>query len=240
MSQQINLYDPVFRRQKRYFSAAAMLQALGLIVLGMLAFSAYVSVRVHSHGALAEQSQRQLAALRAQLAALAVQRESRGKGDALTQEVARLQAQAKLRRELLSSLRTGALGNTQGFSRYLEAFARRRIEGVWLTGISVGGDENDLVVRGRVLRAELVPSYLKALNSEEVMRGRRIAKLTLSAIEQPKPVVSVGQAGSAASGNAAATPERPLRFVEFSLSAPRHLEAPARPEADEARKRTAS
>ena len=166
--------------------------------------------------------------MRGQLATLAKQQQSVAKGSTMAEELARTESQAKSRRDLLASLKTGTLGNVDGFSRYLAAFARQRLDGVWLTAIAVGGDENDLVVRGRVLRAELVPTYLRALNGEEVMRGRRVTELSLNAVQEPAPVVTAGQPGEAAAG--APTARRPLRFVEFSMSAPRRLEEAPKPE----------
>src|SRR5579871_1795413 len=150
MSQQINLFNPIFRKQKKYFSALAMLQALALLAVGMIAFFGYMSYQVRSLAAVDAQSQRQLVALQGQLAALAKELLPQGKNTALGDELARTESQVKVRRDLLASLRTGALGNVEGFSRYLAAFARQNIEGVWLTGLSVGGDENELVIRGRV------------------------------------------------------------------------------------------
>ena len=41
MSQQINLFNPLFLRKEKYFSARTMLQALGLIALGIAALYAY-------------------------------------------------------------------------------------------------------------------------------------------------------------------------------------------------------
>ena len=41
MAQQINLFNPIFLRQKLYFSAVAMAQALALIALGVLAIYVY-------------------------------------------------------------------------------------------------------------------------------------------------------------------------------------------------------
>ena len=41
MSQQINLYNPVFLKQKHYFSAATMAQALALVFIGSLGMYAY-------------------------------------------------------------------------------------------------------------------------------------------------------------------------------------------------------
>lgn len=230
MSQQINLFNPVFRRQKKYFSSVAMLQALALIAAGTVAFSGYVAYHVRSLAALGAQSQAQLLAQQGQLATLAKAQQGQGKESALAGELARAEAQARLRRELLSSLRTGALGNVEGFSRYLAAFARQKIDGVWLTGIVVGGDENELVVRGRVLRPELVPAYLKALNHEDVMRGRSVTELSLSAVQEPRAAVAPGQAGAPAAA------QRPLRFVEFNVTAPRKAEAPAKPDSGDGRK----
>ena len=41
MSQQINLFNPLFMRKEKYFSARTLLQSLGLIVLGLAALYAY-------------------------------------------------------------------------------------------------------------------------------------------------------------------------------------------------------
>ena len=46
MSQQINLFNPIFLKQRKYFSLLAMLQALGLIVLGSLFLYGYALYQV--------------------------------------------------------------------------------------------------------------------------------------------------------------------------------------------------
>ena len=43
MSQQINLYNPVFLKRKKTFSAVTMLDALALLLVGVAAFYAYAS-----------------------------------------------------------------------------------------------------------------------------------------------------------------------------------------------------
>ncbi|PYT36497.1 MAG: fimbrial assembly protein, partial [Acidobacteria bacterium] len=45
MSQQINLYSPLFRKQKKLLSAMALLQAIGLVVLAVAAFYFYLSAQ---------------------------------------------------------------------------------------------------------------------------------------------------------------------------------------------------
>ena len=46
MYQQINLYQPIFRKQRQIFSATTMLQALGLVVIALLAIYTYGLLQV--------------------------------------------------------------------------------------------------------------------------------------------------------------------------------------------------
>ena len=232
MSQQINLFNPVFLAKKKYFSALTIVQALALIAVGSLGFAGYTTYKVSALAAAAALGEQQLVARRAQVTALAKELGPQGSGSALADELARSEARLKVRREILTTLRTGELGNVQGFSRYLAAFARQRVDGVWLTALNVGGDENDLVVRGRALRPEAVPAYLQALNAEEVMRGRRVTELSMNANREPTgaPLPGTPSATPAAAGAPAAT-HPPTRYVEFSLVAPRHPETAAKTQA---------
>jgi hypothetical protein len=54
MSQQINLYNPLFLRKQKYFSARTMLQSLGLIAVGLLALYLYALVQTRGLEQLAK------------------------------------------------------------------------------------------------------------------------------------------------------------------------------------------
>jgi len=205
MSQQINLYNPLFLRKQKYFSARTMLQSLGLIAGGLLVFYVYALFQTRGLEQLAKNYASQLSDQRAQFVALSGQ----GRGKLLAAEVARLEGDLRGRRATLEIVKGGEHGNTEGFSRYFAAFGRHAMRGVWLTGFSVGDGGNDLRIRGRVLHADLLPVYLKALNDEDVMRGRLVTELKLLARDE-----SATRRGSAA---AALEPER---YVEFDLTAP--------------------
>lgn len=213
MSQQINLFNPLFMRKEKYFSARTMLQSLGLIVLGLAAIYAYAWWQHKELEGLAAGYGRQLAVQRDQFLSLNAQ----GRSKLLEAEVARLEADVRARRAALDMLQGGGLGDTDGFSRYFAAFARHSMRGVWLTGFSVGDNGNVLSIRGRVLHPDLVPAYLKALNEEDVMRGRLVTELKLVAKDE-----------SSVRRDARAGPER---FVEFDLSAPLRLAEAAKPAA---------
>ena len=226
MAQQINLFNPVFLKQKKYFSAVTMLQALALLLGGIVAFYGYTLRESQVLARLSDDTGRQLKAQSEQVARLTQEFSPLGRSKMLSDELARTTARLKQREDMLSVLRTGGLGNTDGFARYLAAFARQSMSGVWLTGFTIGGDESELLVNGRVLQADLVPAYIRALNREEVMRGRRVAELRLTAREEHD---ATGTAAPGA-GPAAAPAAAPRRYVEFSLSAVRGNAAASAPD----------
>jgi len=66
------------------------------------------------------------------------------------------------------------------FSGLLDALARRTTDGVWLVGLSVDESAQRLTLVGRALEANRVPSYLKQLNREPVLRERRFQAMDVS------------------------------------------------------------
>jgi Tfp pilus assembly protein PilN len=210
MSQQINLYNPQFLKQEKHFSARTIVQALGLIVLGLGAVYGYALVQTRAAESLANDTGNQLNAQREQFTTLTAKFSPESRNKVLEAEVARLDAELKARQALLAVLGTGELGNTTGFSEFLAALGRQAMPGVWLTGLSIGESGNDLQVQGRALRPDLVPAYLKALNNEPMMRGRSVTEMKLAAKSAP-PSAGAGDPGKSLG---------PPRFVEFSLSAP--------------------
>ena len=225
MSQQINLFNPIFLKQKKHFSAVTMLQALALLIGGVLAFYGYALRETQVLARVAEEAGRQLKTQGEQVARLTQEFSPQGRSKMLADELARTNVRVKQREEMLSVLRTGGLGNTDGFARYLSAFARQSMTGVWLTGFTIGGDEAELLLTGRVLHPDLVPAYIRALNREDVMRGRKVTELRLTAREERDAP------GTTAPGAVAAPAAPARRFVEFSMSAVRGNAAALAPDA---------
>jgi hypothetical protein len=208
MSQQINLFNPAFRQQHKHFSAATMLQALGVLLAATFAFHA---LQAHQNQALERvsvENARLLTELRNQLVRLSQELAVRVSDRSVAEELARADERLQARRSLLTEVRTGAGGNAQGFSGYLAALGRRAMPGVWLTGIEMG-KSNDLVLRGRVLQSDLVPVYIKSLNAEEPFAGRSLSELRLTARDETPAPAQPAQAGHG-----------PQSFVEFFMSMP--------------------
>ncbi|HEY5958021.1 MAG TPA: PilN domain-containing protein [Polyangiaceae bacterium] len=216
MSQQLNLYNPLFEKKQKAFSVVAMGQCLGFIAIAMLVFYVYAAFQTRATERVASQMRGQLSAQRDQLAKLA-QASGQPRSKALEAEVVRLDLEVQARKDTLRALGKGELGNTGGFSEFFAAFGRQALPGVWLTDITIADSGNELTVKGRALRAELMPAFLRALNNEPVMRGRKVTEMKLTAKTAPvadKAVVSKPRA-------------EPEAFVEFSVVAPLQMaEAP--------------
>jgi len=86
------------------------------------------------------------------------------------------------------------------------------VSGLWVTGLSVSGAGETLSIQGRVLRPEILPEYIKQLNREEVLRGKSISELRMTAHDE-RPEAAAKDAGAGAPGDA------PRRYVEFALAA---------------------
>jgi hypothetical protein len=205
MSQQINLFNPVFLKQKKHFSARTMLQGLGLIAAGVAAVYALQLYQLNDLRAHERSIRQQAQQATQELVKASGDAQGRRSAKALEEEISRAESDLKVVQELAGAVQTEMVGGTQGFSRYLAAFARQPVSGLWLTGLTVAGD--DLEVRGRALRADLLPVYIRRLGREELLRGKGFSEVSVVARELAKT-------GPAQPAGAADAPER---FVEFSL-----------------------
>jgi len=102
-------------------------------------------------------------------------------------ELKQLEAQVAAQDAMLNLLKSGALGNTEGYSEYMRAFARQSINGLWLTAFDITGDGAQMSLSGAVLSPQLVPAYIQRLGKEKVMRGKTFSTLQM---QQPKRTAS--------------------------------------------------
>jgi Flp pilus assembly protein TadB len=183
MSQQINLFNPVFLKQKKYFSVTAMLQALGLIVLGSAVFYGYAAYQVAQLSKQADEMGKRYVAEQTRLANFSREYSLQQTGQKLADELKQVESQATAQDTVLNLLKSGALGNTEGYSEYMRAFARQSISGLWLTAFDIVGDGAQMSLSGAVVNPRLVPSFIQRLGRERVMHGKTFSTLQM---QQPK------------------------------------------------------
>ena len=183
MSQQINLFNPIFLKQKKYFSVVTMLQALGLIVLGSIVFFGYAWYQVEQLARQTQEMTKRYESEQKRLVNFTNEFSPQRSSQLLGEELTALETQAATQNNLLGTLKSGAIGNTQGYSEYLRAFARQSVSGLWLTGFNINGDGAQMSLQGAVTNPQLLPAYIQRMNKEPVMRGKSFSALQM---KQPK------------------------------------------------------
>ncbi len=188
MSQQINLYQPIFRTQKKVFSALTILQVAGVFLLGLLAIYGY--------------GRWQVAALQAEVTELELRRDTAidqlqavtrsatpdSRAHIFEDQLREARRDRDRLTSMLSALERGHFGDPDGFSGHLSGLARQRVNGLWLTRVLVR--DGGLELEGRTEAAELLPRYLARLGRESAFAGMRFARYELARGEKPGDPVS--------------------------------------------------
>lgn len=199
MSQQINLFDARFRRQKQHVTARTLVVTAAVLLGAAFLLQELYAYQNRSLQATLAQVDKRATELRDQTVRFAREFTAQGRSAALTDEIARVEDQLRVRRALLATMQSGAGGGVQGFSPYLTALARQTMDGVWLTGVDIGGASGEVVLKGRVVDSTLVPVYIRRLREQPPFAGGTVNELRVAARSDA---------------------EKKARHVEFSLSMP--------------------
>jgi len=219
VSQQINLFNPIFLKQKKIFTALPMAEALGAIVLGALLLTWYAGRSVDQLAQQAAAGKLLVAERERRLAEASQQFAPRQKSPTLAAEVAQAEAELAALHRVQAFLQQGTLGNGAGYAEYFRALARQHVPGLWLTGVTIVGAGTEIGVQGRAMQPTLIPQYIGRLKLEPVMQGKTFASLDIA---RPDAVQAAAGAGAGAGAMAAAAPAAPVApisapFVQFSL-----------------------
>ena len=201
MSQQINLFNPLFRKQKKYFSFMAMMEALAIIVLGLALIYAYVVSQRADLNRQAAEVERQHLVQQARFQKVSAELALDQAADALASKTNAALTDISARDAVLKQLNSGVSGSGAGYSELLKAFARQTVSGLWLTGLQLEPGGQRLTIKGRAVQAELVPGYIQRLGREKALKGYSFERLRLDRLE--------GSTG---------TIPQPSGLVEFALS----------------------
>ncbi len=196
MSQQINLYNPIFLAQRKHFSVRAMGVALAVIAAALTVVALAEAARLAGLREYRAELAAQRSSAEVQLAQLAAQKSARAPSPLLKDELNRLQAELKTQGELVTLLQGAQLGSTSGYSRYLRALAHQTFDGVWLTRVTLAAPGDRLSIEGRVARESLLPEFLRRLGRDEVLRGRSFGALEMSAAEPQQRGAAPGAQGA--------------------------------------------
>lgn len=179
MNQQINLYQPLFRKQQKVFSALTMAQIVAIVALGLALIDAYGVWQ-------GRQLDAQLAALHAQqqhdsqtLERLETTLAGRQPSAALTAAVDAAERERAAKRNLLDALAAPHKTNTTGFAPALAALAHTPVAGLWFTEIGLDDGGSDLKLVGATTRSTRVPELVRKLAHAPAFAGVEFKRLEI-------------------------------------------------------------
>ena len=182
MSQHINLLPKPPKTVLLSASHAAAALALWCAVLGLFAWTGgrdaeAARIRTDRVGAELQSQQVLLQALQKRLGDGAEPHD-------LAAQIAALEPQTRVSKDLLERLKNGELGSLDGYGPQLTEFARVPQRGVWVTLVTVSNAGRALRVEGRALRKEQILPYAATLNAALAKYGIALKDIEVAPMQQ--------------------------------------------------------
>lgn len=171
MSQQVNLYHPIFRKQEKKFSALTMLQATLLVLAAIVLMYVFSVWQVRSLQSQAAQIEQQYRAVSDEFSDINQQLSARQLSPFYAAEITRLEGRIQAAQTIRELARHDYFFGGNGYSDFFIAFARQAVSGLWLTGFTVTGAGEQLALEGRTETPTLVPVFLQKLSAEKLLIG---------------------------------------------------------------------
>ena len=180
MKQEVNLYQDIFRPQKKPLSAASIGAVLLLCLVFVTAAYAYQWLKVASLKEELAEAENRNGQLITEIDKLARQFPVKAKSRLLETEIIRLERELESRNAIGEALARYSLENKKAFSSVLESLARRHVDGTWLTRVSIKDGGNSLGFAGKTYASELVPIYIQQLSDETVFSNLSFNRMELN------------------------------------------------------------
>ncbi|MGD8591470.1 MAG: hypothetical protein PVF82_01480 [Gammaproteobacteria bacterium] len=180
MNQQINLFQPIFRKERKILSSGALVQICGIMIAALAALYGYGAwsnsgLTIEISGLKKRHDERIT-----MLERISRQAANSSNGDEVAQQIQRLEAELVAERYIASLLSKDKLNRALGFSEYLEIFSRRVVQGMWISKFSIVDGGEHMLIKGGALSAELVPLFLQGLSEESSLAGLEFTVLQMA------------------------------------------------------------
>jgi len=170
--QQVNLFQPMFRKEHVAFSVNMLMLVILAALLGMSGIYSYAWWQNQQIQELLKTVEARSAYLVQQAGGMDDQLAAPDTDQELENKIQQLGDTQKTRKDLLDKLTSQATGNHVGFSDYLEGLGRQVLPGMWFRDIKVSEGGALLELEGSVLQPELVPKLLTKLHDEPAFAGK--------------------------------------------------------------------
>lgn len=221
MSQQINLLNPALIKKKDIFNLNNTALLAGLFSLFMLSYYGHAKTELGTLKQQKNQSVESLSAAQSALTQLAATHAPRPQNPALQKQILELKNRLTLHQQVLKTVELSATKPDAGYAAVMKAFARQKVEGLWLTGFTIDNQSDQLNIKGNALQADLVPEYIARLGREPALQGKLFSALNMN---QPKVDAAVTNQAAASQAPAAETDTKSQTSPAAASAVPSHIE----------------
>lgn len=186
MMQQINLYQPIFRKEEKIFSAKTLLIGNLLVLIGIGMLYGATLWQGESLQSQLTQTMNQRDENRDRITKLSAQYPQKKRNPQLAINIANARARLAFLREVSLTLSAQENGIERGFSEHLAGLSRQDIPKLWLNKISILRGGSDIKLNGSTTVSERVPYYIQQLSLEDVFQGTSFHRLSISADQDDK------------------------------------------------------
>lgn len=179
MTQQINLYQSIFKKQTEPMMAHQVLITASIFIALLACLSLYRHWSISLLETELLQNQQQLVSLENKLTPLKQAQASIKKSARVQNQLEERQSKVNTKQQLLKVMSQRSFGNTEGFTEQLTGLAQQRIEGLWLTSLAIRAGGIFMDMQGNSLRPELLPQYIQQLSNEDVFKGTEFESLVM-------------------------------------------------------------
>ena len=179
MIQEINLYQPIFRKEKPVLHAVSLAYITLTCILVFFGLGWGLTDQFAQQQKSLAKQEKSREQLEEQLVLMQENASPKQKDPSLPVQIDRLARELESKRALLSRLSSNSLGQKEGFSALLAGLARQAQEGIWLTQVELNSGGTDLVIKGTATNPENIPIWLESLKQEPAFVGKEFNYVVL-------------------------------------------------------------
>jgi len=184
MMQQINLYQPIFRKEQKIFSAQTLLIGNLLVLVGIFVLYGITLWQGSTLQSQLEQTIKQRDDNLNRVTQLAKQYPEKKLDPQLTTQIERTRKRLEFLQEVSTTLFSTSGGIEGGFSGHLAGLSRRDPQKLWLEQITILRGGSEIRLRGLTTQSERVPNYIQQLAHETIFQGTSFHRLSIGRLEQ--------------------------------------------------------
>ncbi len=181
MMQQINLYQPILRKQRKVFSAKTLLIGNLLVLGGICVFYGASLWQGESLQIQLTQTESQRDVNQKRIAQLSAMHPQKKRNPQLAINIANARERLAFVRKVLATLDTPENKIERGFSEHLAGLSRQDIPQLWLNQISILRGGIAIKLHGSTTHPEHVPYYIQQLSQEAIFQGISLHRLSINA-----------------------------------------------------------